>query len=99
MESMRELLRTELGRSLKALPELDRLQGAWTVACGKTMAEKGRVTGFDGRVVTVEADDAMWLGQMLSMRATLASELARIADVKLDAIHFFLKQVAGSERG
>ncbi len=98
MESMREMLRKELGRSLKALPELDRLRAAWTVACGRTMAEKGRVTGFEEGVVSVEADDTVWLGQMLSMRGVLERELARIAEVKLGGIHFSLRRIAGSER-
>jgi predicted nucleic acid-binding Zn ribbon protein len=98
MDGMRELLRKELGRSLKALSELDRLQAAWAVACGKTMAEKGRVTGFNEGVVSVEADDSVWLCQMLSMRGVLEREMARIAEVKLGGIHFSLRRIAGSER-
>jgi hypothetical protein len=98
MESMREMLRRELGRSLKALPELDRLRAAWTVACGKAMAEKGQVVSFSGGILKVEADDSVWLGQMLSMRGVLQSEMARIAEVKLSGIHFSLRRFAGSER-
>jgi hypothetical protein len=98
MESMREMLRKELGRSLRALSELDRVRAAWTVACGKTMAERGRVIGFDGGIVAIEADDAVWLVQMLSMRGVLECEMARIAEVKLVGIHFSVRQFAGSER-
>ena len=98
MQSMREMLRKELGRSLKALPELDRLRAAWSVACGKTMAERGHVVAFADGLVSVEADDAVWLRQMLSMRGVLESEMARIAEVKLAGIHFSVRQFAGSER-
>ncbi len=95
---MRQMLRNELGRSLGAMPELDRLRAAWTVACGKTMAERGHVADFADGVVTVEADDTVWLAQMLSMRAVLERELGRIAAVKLGGIHFCLRKNPGSER-
>ena len=98
METMRELLRQKLGRSLKAFPEVDRLRAAWTVACGKAMAEHGRITSFESGILTIEASDTIWLVQMLSMRAMLERDLARIAEVKLGGIHFCLGQNAGSER-
>ena len=95
---MRDVLRKDLGRSLKALPAMDRLRAAWPVACGKTMAEKGRVVAFNNGVVSVVAADPVWLRQMLSMRQVLERELALIAEVKLAGIHFTLSQCAGSER-
>ncbi len=98
MESMREMLRKELGRSLKALPEVDRLRAAWTIACGKAMAEKGGVIDFTDGIVTIEAEDEVWLDQMLSMRGVLKREMARIAEVKLVGIHFYLRRMAGSQR-
>ncbi len=98
MENMREMLRRELGRSLHALPELDRLRAAWTVACGQTMAGRGRVTELVDGVAQVEAQDALWLAEMLAMRGTLERELGRIANVKLNGIHFYLKANAGSEQ-
>ena len=97
MQSMREILRKEMGRTLKALPELDRLQAAWMVVCGKTMAERGRVTEFDRGIVMVEAEDAVWLAQMISMRGDLERQLARIAEVELNGIHFSMKRSSGSE--
>ena len=95
---MRDVLRKEVGRSLKAMPEIDRLRVAWTIACGKSMASRGQIVAFDKGVVTVVAGDPVWLDQMLSMRRTLERELARIAEVKLAGIHFTLSQNAGSER-
>jgi hypothetical protein len=41
MERMRDVLRGSLGRSLRALPEEDRLAAAWPVACGSALAGHG----------------------------------------------------------
>jgi predicted nucleic acid-binding Zn ribbon protein len=98
VERMRDLLKKELGRSLHALSELDRLQAAWPVACGRQLAERGRVTAFADGIVQIEAEDSIWLTQMLSMRATLERELAKIAAVKLSGIHFYLKSFAGGRQ-
>ena len=38
MQRMREMLRDSLARSLRELPELDRLAAAWPVACGPALA-------------------------------------------------------------
>lgn len=91
MEGMRDLLRGSLRRSLVAMRDEDKLAAAWTVACGKALGERGVVVGYDGRVVQVEVADGAWLRQMMSMRAQLAGEMARIAGVKLDGIHFEVK--------
>ena len=88
MESMRSLLKHSLGRSLATLPELDRLHAAWPVACGKQMAAHGHITTFSEGTVTVLVHDPAWLDQMLLMRGALQNDLARIAQVKLTAIHF-----------
>jgi len=92
MQTMREMLKRNLGRSLEALPELDRLAAAWPVACGKAMAERGEIACFDDGVVRIVVCDAMWLDQMRAMRAVLESELAKIAGVKIAGIHFEVKQ-------
>ena len=89
MENMREMLKRSLGRSLGAMPELDRLAAGWTVACGRTLAVRGVVTGFAGGVVEVEVEDRRWLDQMESMRGMLERELGRIAGVKVGGIHFY----------
>ena len=88
MESMRNVLKHSLGRSLAAMPELDRLTAAWPVACGKPMADRGRITAFNGGTVTIHVEDAAWLDQMLLMRGALQNDLARIAKVEVSAIHF-----------
>jgi hypothetical protein len=92
MENMRSMLRGTLGRSLAALSEVDRLAAAWPVACGRAMAEHGEVTGFFEGTVAVAVSDAAWLSQMMSMRSILQHEIARIARVKVTAIHFEMKK-------
>lgn len=89
MESMRDVLRKSLGRSLEAMPPLDRLRAAWPVACGAAMARKGVVTSFDAGVLQIEVMDTAWLEQMGGMRMVLQKELSRIAGVKLGEIHFY----------
>ena len=88
MESMRNVLKHSLGRSLATLPELDRLIAAWPVACGKAMAAHGRITAYAQATVTIHVEDPAWRHQMLSIRSTLQQDLARIAQVPITAIHF-----------
>ena len=88
LEGMRSLLRGSLARSLRTLSEADRLSAAWTVACGRAMAEHGEIVGFADGVLEVEVADTAWLGQMVSMRGHLASEVGRIAGVPVREIHF-----------
>lgn len=95
MESMRDLLRGSLGRSLRTMEPLDRLRAAWPVACGAALARKGVISGFEGGVLRVEVADSAWMEQMMGMRSVLQSELGRIAEVKLGGIHFYK---AGSSR-
>ena len=92
LENMRSMLRGTLGRSLQALTPEDRLAAAWPVACGRAMAEHGEIIAFFEGTVTVQVSDPAWLSQMLSMRSILQNELARIAKVKVTAIHFELKK-------
>ena len=92
MEDMRSVLRGSLGRSLYALDEADRLAAAWPVACGRAMAAHGEVVGFFEGTVTVSVSDQAWLAQMMSMRSILQNEMARVARVKVSAIHFELKK-------
>jgi hypothetical protein len=92
MEGMRDLLKRQLGRSLRTMQEVDRLAAAWPVACGRAMAERGEIVGFVDGVVEVVVSDRGWLQQMSSMREMLQHELARIAGVKVGGIHFELKK-------
>ena len=88
LEGMRDLLKGSLGRSLGALCDEDRLAAAWPVACGKAMAEHGRIVGYIDGVVRVEVEEGAWLRQLMSMRGQLAQELGRIAGVRVSEIHF-----------
>jgi hypothetical protein len=92
LENMRSMLRGTLGRSLQALTPEDRLAAAWPVACGRAMAEHGEIVAFFEGTVTVQVSDPAWLSQMLTMRSILQNELARIAKVKVTAIHFEMKK-------
>ncbi len=92
MEGIRELLKKSLGQSLKSLRDEDRLAAAWPVACGKTMAERGTVVGYNGGVLRVQVENRAWLHQLMSMRVQLAGELARTAGVRVSEIHFEMKR-------
>ncbi|MGD0797617.1 MAG: DciA family protein [Acidobacteriaceae bacterium] len=89
---MRELLRGSLGRSLSAMRDEDRLAAAWTVACGRAMADRGAVTGYERGVVRVEVTDAVWMRQMIALRGTLQRDVARIAGLPVAGIEFALKR-------
>jgi hypothetical protein len=91
MQTMRELMRGSLGRSLRELDEDDRLAAAWPVACGSAMAAHGEVLGLDAeRVLHVRVleSGAGWKQQFVHMRSGLAKELERIAGVRFNGIHF-----------
>jgi hypothetical protein len=89
MQRMRDVLRESLGRSLDALTELDRLAVCWTAACGTTLARHGEVVDLDHeRVVHIRVDAPEWMGEFLNVRSRLRDDLARIARVPLNGIHF-----------
>ena len=92
MEAMRDLLRGSLKRTLGGIGEQDRLAAAWTVACGRAMAEHGVVVDYANGVVRVEVADAMWMRQMISLSSVLQREMARISGLPVAAIHFELKR-------
>ncbi len=92
MEGIRDLLKRSLGQSLNSLSDEDRLAAAWPVACGKTMAARGTVVGYDDGVLRVRVEKRAWLQQLMSMRGPLAGEIARIAGVTVSAIHFEMKR-------
>jgi hypothetical protein len=89
---MRDLLKGNLGRSLRALREEDRLAAAWLVACGRVLAEHGTVVGYADGIVRIEVGGIAWLEQLKSMETGLETELARIADVPITGIHFVVKR-------
>lgn len=93
MEGMRDLLRGTLARSLAGTGEEDRLAAAWTVACGRAMAERGVISGYSDGVLRIEVGDPVWLRQMQALRPTLEREVARISGVKVKSIEFGLKRI------
>lgn len=97
MEAMRDVLRDSLSRSLRGMGDEDRLAAAWTVACGRAMADHGTVVGYNAGVVRIEVADAVWLKQMISLRGTLEREVARIAGLPVERIEFETK--SGHRKG
>jgi hypothetical protein len=89
MQRMRELLRGSLGRSLRALPDEDRLAAAWPVACGPALASHAEILHLDAeQVLHIRVIGPEWMQPFLQMRSALASDLGRIAGVPLSGIHF-----------
>ncbi len=89
MQGMRDLMRGALGRSLRELPDEDRLMAAWPVACGSALAAHAQVMYLDAEgVLHVRVSGAEWMQQFLHMRSALANDLGRIAGVRLAGIHF-----------
>jgi hypothetical protein len=92
MEAMRDVLRGNLGRSLRGAGDQDKLSAAWTVACGCAMADRGRVVGYEAGVVQIEVADPTWLRQMISLRGQLEREMAKIAGLPVRGIRFELQR-------
>ncbi len=89
MQGMRDLMRGVLGRSLRELPNEDRLMAAWPVACGSALAAHAQVMYLDTEsVLHVRVSGAEWMQQFVQMRSALANDLGRIAGVRLNGIHF-----------
>jgi hypothetical protein len=86
---MRDVLRDSLSRSLRELPDEDRLAAAWPVACGHALAEHGELLQLDDdRTLHVRVDSTAWMQQFLHIRSALSNDLGRIAGVRLQAIQF-----------
>jgi hypothetical protein len=89
MQRMRDVLRDSLARSLRDLPDEDRLAAAWPVACGPALASHAQVLHLDAEhVLHVRVSGPEWMQQFLHMRSALANDLGRIAGVRLSGIHF-----------
>ena len=92
LDGIRDVLKLSLGLSLGALSHEDRLVAAWTLVCGKTMAEHGADMGYADGIVRVQVKDRVWLRQLMSMRGQLAEAMARVADVEVTEIQFEMKR-------
>ncbi len=89
MQGMREVLRGALARSLRELPDEDRLMAAWPVACGSALASHARVMYLDSEgVLHVQVDGSQWEEPFVRMRSALVKDLGRIAGVPLAGIRF-----------
>ncbi len=92
MEGMRDLLRGSVGKTLHGLTAEDRIAAAWKVASGRALSERSAVVGFADGIVQVEVSDSAWLEQFMTIASQLRTEIARIAEVEVAAIHFELKK-------
>jgi Dna[CI] antecedent, DciA len=92
LETMRDVLKGSLGRSLEALSEEDRLAAAWSVVCGRLMSGRGTIAGYIDGVVRVQVSDHGWLLHLRSMERQLVAQMSRISGVKVRAIHWERKR-------
>ncbi|MGI4826683.1 MAG: hypothetical protein ACRYFU_00575, partial [Janthinobacterium lividum] len=89
VQGMRDLLRGSLARSLRTLPEEDRLAAALPVVCGSALASHCVVDRLDKeRTLHFWVRGREWLGPLLAMRDVLQHDLARISGVSLSGLHF-----------
>jgi len=92
LQGMRDVLRVSLGRSLQGLQAEDKLAAAWSVVCGKAMAEHGTVIGHAAGILTIAVKDETWMRQMMTMRKQLAAEISRITGIPVFEIHFEIER-------
>jgi hypothetical protein len=92
LEGMRVILKNSLGQSLGSLCDEDKLAAAWPVVCGKAIAERGIVVGYDDGILRIQVNDRAWLQQLMSLRGQFAGEIAQIAGVRVSEIHFEMKR-------
>lgn len=92
LQGMRDVLRTSLGLSLQSLQAEDKLATAWSVVCGKAMAEHGDVIGFAEGNLYIAVKDEAWMRQMTALRRQLAADMSRITGIRVSEIHFQMKR-------
>jgi hypothetical protein len=93
MQPFRDLVRSGLRRGFAAFPGQDKLQMAWTIACGKALAQRGSVVGYDqAGIVEIEVLDRVWLNEMENMRDHLKAELTRMTGLPIAELHFIVKR-------
>jgi predicted nucleic acid-binding Zn ribbon protein len=92
LRGMRDVLRTSLGLSLQSLQAEDKLATAWSVVCGKAMAEHGQVIGFADGILYIAVKDEAWMRQMTVMQSQLKADMSRITGITVFEIHFQIKR-------
>jgi predicted nucleic acid-binding Zn ribbon protein len=65
---------------------------AWVVICGRAMAERARVVGYEEGVVRIMVQGNAWLEEMRAMSSHLEGELSRVAGIKVSRLHFIVKR-------
>lgn len=89
MQGMRDLLRLSLARSLRTLPEEDRLAAALPVVCGSALAAHCSVDRLDeDGTLHLSVRGREWIGPLLAMREVLQHDLARISGVNVLGLRF-----------
>lgn len=97
MQGMRAMLRQSLGRSLRTLPEEDRLAAALPVVCGSALAAHCAVAELDAqRILHLRVSGESWLGPLLAMRDVLKRDLAQTSGVVLHGLELRLTPAAGT---
>ena len=97
MQGMRAMLRQSLGRSLRTLPEEDRLAAALPVVCGSALASHCAVAELDAqRILHLRVSGESWLGPLLAMRDVLERDLAQTSGVVLHGLELRLTPAAGT---
>ena len=97
MQGMRALLRNSLGRSLRTLPEEDRLAAALPVVCGSALAAHCTVVALDDdRTLHLRVSSEDWLGSLVGMRDVLQRDLAQTAGVPLRGLNLQVARPAVS---
>lgn len=91
-------MRGSLARSLRTLSEEDRLAAALPVVCGTALAAHCQVERLDPeRTLHLCVKGREWLGPLLGMRDRLQGDLARIAGVRLDGLHFEMERLGPAQ--
>ena len=88
MQSLRDILRSNLRRSLENLSPLDKLAAAWPVAAGHAIAERSNIVRFDDGQAVAEVSDPAWLPELRGMTPRLVGDLARVSGVAVTDILF-----------
>lgn len=99
MQQLRDLLRSNLARSLSGLSPLDRLATAWPVAAGHAIAEHASIQRLEGTVAIAEVGDPGWLRQLREMTPQLRGDLSRISGINLTDILFVSPDAAAPASG
>ena len=92
LEGMRVILKNSLGQSLGSLCDEDKLAAAWPVVCGKAIAERGIVVGYEDGILRIQVNDSAWLQLLTSLSRQFGREIAEITGVKVSEIHFEMKR-------